>query len=235
MGLAPQVNGSNLDKWTCGEQFKAQYKQWAHNNNTFFFWVKYNKMHCWFKNYKHRLERNMKDFKRNSSTDLKGKPQKLKRDNIVGSAMDDGASGRRLWRRKTIRRRRSGSCLSWGLHRRWLTSLVTVVRGKDRVDSDDWWVCSWWLLDCGVCGLFCVSQLVADGLRGFFFFFFLLGLCVWVLWSKAGTDGGHRLGRHHWLLCWLGDEKLMWGCGVYMDCQGWFGLVQDLMRQKLER
>ena len=75
--------------------------QWAHNNNTFFFWVKYNKMHCRFKNYKHRLKRNMKDFKRNSSTDLKGKPQKLKRDNMVGSAMDDGASGRRLWRRKT--------------------------------------------------------------------------------------------------------------------------------------
>ena len=27
----------------------------------------------------------------------------------------------------------------------------------------------------------------------------------------------------------------MWGLGVYMDCRGLFGLVQDLMGQKLER
>ena len=27
----------------------------------------------------------------------------------------------------------------------------------------------------------------------------------------------------------------MWGLGVYMDCRDWFGLVQDLMGQKLER
>ena len=48
-------------------------------------------------------------------------------------------------------------------------------------------------------------------------------------------DGGHRLGRGHWLLCWFGDEKLMWPKGVYTDYRGWFGLVQDLMGQKLER
>ena len=29
--------------------------------------------------------------------------------------------------------------------------------------------------------------------------------------------------------------KNSWGCGVYTDCRGWFGLVQDLMGQKLER
>ena len=27
----------------------------------------------------------------------------------------------------------------------------------------------------------------------------------------------------------------MWPKGVYTDCRGWFGLVQDLMGQKLER
>ena len=27
----------------------------------------------------------------------------------------------------------------------------------------------------------------------------------------------------------------MWGLGVYMGCGDWFGLVQDLMGQKLER
>ena len=27
----------------------------------------------------------------------------------------------------------------------------------------------------------------------------------------------------------------MWGLRVYTDCKGWFGLVQDLMGQKLER
>ena len=27
----------------------------------------------------------------------------------------------------------------------------------------------------------------------------------------------------------------MWGLEVYADCKGWFGLVQDLMGQKLER
>ena len=26
----------------------------------------------------------------------------------------------------------------------------------------------------------------------------------------------------------------MWGLGVYTDCRGWFGVVQDLMGQKLE-
>ena len=49
-------------------------------------------------------------------------------------------------------------------------------------------------------------------------------------------DGGHRLGRRRCrLLCWLGGENLMWGLGVYTNCRGWFGLVQDLMGQKLER
>ena len=28
-----------------------------------------------------------------------------------------------------------------------------------------------------------------------------------------GTDGGHWLGWRHWLLCWLGDKKLMWAAG----------------------
>nr|POF02434.1 protein nap1 [Quercus suber] len=53
--------------------------------------------------------------------------------------------------------------------------------------------------------------------------------------GEAGTDGGHRLGRCHWFFCRLGDEKLMWRCRIYADCRGWFGLVQDFMRQILER
>ena len=77
---------------------------------------------------------------------------------------------------------------------------------------------------------------VADGSRWVSFFFcFFLGLWVWVLWSEAGTDGGHWLGWRHWLLCWLGEEKLMWGCGVYTDCRGWFRLLKDLIGQILER
>ena len=48
-------------------------------------------------------------------------------------------------------------------------------------------------------------------------------------------DGGHRLGRRRCrLLCWLGGENLMWSLEVYTDCRGWFGLLQDLMGQKLE-
>ena len=77
------------------------------------------------------------------------------------------------------------------------------------------------------------SGLVADRLAWVTFFFVVCGL--WVLWSEAGTGGGHQLGRRHWLFCWLGGEKLMWGWGVYMNCRGWFRLVQDLMGQKLER
>ena len=91
---------------------------------------------------------------------------------------------------------------------------------------------SCWLSNSSVFGL------VADGLvwvTFFFFFFFFLVCGLWVLWSKAGIDGGHWLGRRRWLFCWLGGEKLMWGLGVYTDCRGWFGLVQDLMGQKLER
>ena len=53
--------------------------------------------------------------------------------------------------------------------------------------------------------------------------------------SEAGTNGGHQLGRRCWLLYWLGDKKLMLGLGEYTDCKDWFGLVQDLMGQKLER
>ena len=49
------------------------------------------------------------------------------------------------------------------------------------------------------------------------------------------TDGGHQLRRRRWLLCWLGGEKLMLGLRVYTDYRGWFGLVHDLMGQKLER
>uniref|UniRef100_A0A7N2LTR3 Cystatin domain-containing protein n=1 Tax=Quercus lobata TaxID=97700 RepID=A0A7N2LTR3_QUELO len=48
--------------------------------------------------------------------------------------------------------------------------------------------------------------------------------------DEAGTDGGQWFGRRCWLLCWLGNEKLMWGCRVYTDCRGWFA---DLVRQGL--
>ena len=104
---------------------------------------------------------------------------------------------------------------------RWSTSSATMMV----LAASGWWVGGRWLI-CGFGGWWpCVG----------FFFFFFLGLWVWVLWSKAGTDGGHRLGRRHWFLYWLGDEKLMWGCGVYTNCQDWVGLVQDLMGQILER
>ena len=41
-----------------------------------------------------------------------------------------------------------------------------------------------------------------------------------------GTDGGHWLGKGCWLLCWLGDEELMWPKGVYTECKDWFGLFK---------
>ena len=69
------------------------------------------------------------------------------------------------------------------------------------------WHQRWWRVKMvsttGGWELICGSwQLVANGL--------------WVLWSEAGTNVGHWLGRRCWLLYWLGDEKLMWGLrGIY--------------------
>nr|POE95893.1 g-type lectin s-receptor-like serine/threonine-protein kinase rks1 [Quercus suber] len=43
---------------------------------------------------------------------------------------------------------------------------------------------------------------------------------------EAGADVGHRLGSRHWLLCWLGDEKLMWGCGYTRIAGAGLGLFK---------
>ena len=129
----------------------------------------------------------------------------------------------------------AAQCLgSW--HWWWSTSSTTVVKGEDGVGGSEVLVYGFWRL-VGQSRRSWVN--VVDGSRRgpfFFFFFFFLVVCgLWGLWSEVGTDGGHQFGRRHWLLYWLGDEKLMGGCGVYTDCWGWFGFVKDLMGQILER
>ena len=109
------------------------------------------------------------------------------------------------------------------------TSSVAVIKGDDGVSSK--WLISLRRLNANLWVLAVGGWWACMG--HLFFFFMVYGLMV--LWSEAGTDVSHQLGRHRWLLCWLGDEKLMWGLGVYTNCRGWFRLVQDLMGQKLER
>ena len=163
------------------------------------------------------------DSKRNSNHGLKRKTTETKRDRRWAY----GARDRWLWRcdngGANIDEEDSGG-ETW----RWSTSsaVVDVLSGSDGIDgkwlmgqqqlSVDLWVST-------------VGGLAWVTFPSFFFFFFFFVVCgLWVLWSEAGMEGGHRLGSRHWLLCWLGGEKLMWGLQEYTDCRGWFRLVQDL-------
>ena len=110
-----------------------------------------------------------------------------------------------------------GTCEAWSgmVGAVWQRVGIGGSRRRDSsMDISD----SCWLLNSSASGL------VADRLAWVTFFFVVCGL--WVLWSEAGTGGGHQLGRRHWLFCWLGGEKLMWGWGVYMNCRGWFRLFK---------
>ena len=117
-----------------------------------------------------------------------------------------------VWRQGRQRQHeawRSSGYLSWPLASTMVDALVKGDNGFRRLvavgfcDGECWFVgfnC-WWLL----------------GLAWVTFPFFFFWVCsLWVLWSEASTDGGHRLGKGYW----LGDEELMWPKGGIYELQG---------------